>query len=145
MNLLGPCINPARPPIQLLGVADPNMLQRIAQTLDAMGVEEALVVHGSGLDEVALHGETRALRLSNGAIEELAIVPEDAGIERAPLQTVKGGEAAVPECSAGFSSVAVAKTRILQGSQLQFAGLSKGEHLFQCCIHPWMRMKVEVK
>jgi anthranilate phosphoribosyltransferase len=94
MNLLGPCINPARPPIQLLGVADPKMLRRIAQTLDAMGVEEALVVHGSGLDEVALHAETRALRLSNGAIEELEIAPEDAGLERAPLQTVKGGDAA---------------------------------------------------
>ena len=88
MNLLGPCINPARPPVQLLGVADPKMLRRIAQTLDAMGVEEALVVHGSGLDEVALHAETRALRLSNGAIEELEIVPEDAGLERAPLKTV---------------------------------------------------------
>ncbi|HET7281344.1 MAG TPA: anthranilate phosphoribosyltransferase, partial [Sphingomicrobium sp.] len=52
MNLLGPCINPARPPVQLLGVADPRMLRRIAQTLQAMGVSEALVVHGSGLDEV---------------------------------------------------------------------------------------------
>ncbi len=94
MNLLGPCINPARPPVQLLGVADPKMLRRIAQTLDAMGVEEALVVHGSGLDEVALHAETRALRLSNGTIEELEIVPEDAGLERAPLKTVTGGDAA---------------------------------------------------
>jgi anthranilate phosphoribosyltransferase len=94
MNLLGPCINPARPTVQLLGVADPKMLRRIAQTLDAMGVEEALVVHGSGLDEIALHAETRALRLSNGAIEEVEIVPEDAGLERAPLQTVKGGDVA---------------------------------------------------
>lgn len=94
MNLLGPCINPARPPVQLLGVADPKMLRRIAQTLDAMGVEEALVVHGSGLDEVALHGETRALRLSNGMIEEMEIVPEDAGLERAPLKTVTGGDPA---------------------------------------------------
>ena len=66
MNLLGPCINPARPPVQLLGVADPKMLRRIAQTLAAIGVREALVVHGSGLDEVALHGETRAIRLSDG-------------------------------------------------------------------------------
>src|SRR4030095_9636040 len=47
MNLLGPCINPARPPVQLLGVADPKMLRRIAQTLDAMGVEDALGVHGT--------------------------------------------------------------------------------------------------
>src|SRR4029079_13799884 len=94
MNLLGPCINPARPPVQLLGVADPKMLRRIAQTLDAMGVEEALVVHGGGLDEIALHAETRALRLSNGMIEELEIVPEDAGLGRAPLKTVTGGDAA---------------------------------------------------
>jgi plastocyanin len=55
------------------------------------------------------------------------------------------GEVVVPECDGGFSKVSIAKTRILQGSQLQVTGLSKGEHLFQCCIHPWMRMKVEVK
>jgi anthranilate phosphoribosyltransferase len=92
MNLLGPCINPARPPVQLLGVADPKMLRRIAQTLAAMGVEQALVVHGSGLDEVALHAETRAIRLSGTEIEELQITPEDAGIERAPLTAVAGGD-----------------------------------------------------
>lgn len=55
------------------------------------------------------------------------------------------GEDTVPECSGGFSRVEVARTRLLQGSQLQLTGLSKGEHLFQCCIHPWMRTKVEVK
>jgi len=93
MNLLGPCVNPARPPVQLLGVADPKMLRRITLTLDAIGVEEALVVHGSGLDEIALHGETRALRLSNGAITELEITPEDAGLQRAPLNVVTGGGA----------------------------------------------------
>jgi anthranilate phosphoribosyltransferase len=98
MNLLGPCINPARPSVQLLGVADPKMLLRIAQALDAMGVDEALVVHGSGLDEVALHGETRAIRLSNGELTDLVIVPEDAGLERAPLSVVTGGE--VPENAA---------------------------------------------
>jgi plastocyanin len=52
---------------------------------------------------------------------------------------------AIPECSGGFGSVAVAKTRILQGSHLDITGLSKGKHLFQCCIHPWMRMEVDVK
>jgi hypothetical protein len=58
---------------------------------------------------------------------------------------LNGGEETVSECAGGFSRVEVARTRILQGSQLQIAGLSKGEHLFQCCIHPWMRTKVEVK
>jgi anthranilate phosphoribosyltransferase len=94
MNLLGPCINPARPPVQLLGVADPKMLRRIAQTLAAMGVDEALIVHGSGLDEVALHGDTRAIRLSGGDMEELEITPEEAGLERAPLKVVTGGDVA---------------------------------------------------
>jgi plastocyanin len=55
------------------------------------------------------------------------------------------GEATVPECAGGFKNVAVAKTRMLQGSQTQVTNLSKGEHLFECCIHPWMRVKVEVK
>jgi plastocyanin len=61
------------------------------------------------------------------------------------IKDLNGGEDMVPECAAGFKNVAVAKTRILQGSQLQITGLSKGEHLFQCCIHPWMRVKAEVK
>jgi plastocyanin len=52
------------------------------------------------------------------------------------------GENTVPECAGGFSK---AKTRILQGSHVQITGLSQGEHLFECCIHPWMRVKVEVK
>jgi plastocyanin len=58
---------------------------------------------------------------------------------------LNGGEQTVPECAGGFSNLAVARTRILQGSQLLIPRLSKGEHLFECCIHPWMRVKVEVK
>jgi anthranilate phosphoribosyltransferase len=95
MNLLGPCVNPARPPVQLLGVADPRLLRRIAQTLAAIGVKEALVVHGSGLDEVALHAETRAIRLSAGELTEIELTPEQAGLKRAPLSSVIGGDATV--------------------------------------------------
>ncbi|WP_344695555.1 anthranilate phosphoribosyltransferase [Sphingomonas rosea] len=94
MNLLGPCVNPARPPVQLLGVADVRMLRRIAQVLQALGVEQALVVHGSGLDEVALHGETRAIRLSGGELEELTLSPEDAGFEPVALHALEGGDPA---------------------------------------------------
>lgn len=103
MNFLGPCINPARPPVQLLGVADPTKLRRIAETLDAMGVERALIVHGGGLDEVALHDETRCIRLDQGEISELTITPEDAGVERAPLIAVTGGEA--PENAARLTAL----------------------------------------
>jgi anthranilate phosphoribosyltransferase len=78
--------------VQLLGVADPRMLRRIAQTLQAMGVSQALVVHGSGLDEVALHGETLAIRITDGEISNCVISPEDAGLERAPVSVVTGGD-----------------------------------------------------
>ena len=91
MNLLGPCINPARPRVQLLGVADPHMLGRIAEVLAAMGVSHALVVHGSGLDEVALHGPTRAIRVSGADREDIELTPEQAGLERVPLSVVPGG------------------------------------------------------
>jgi hypothetical protein len=50
-----------------------------------------------------------------------------------------------PECAGGFANVAVARTRILQGSSVNIANLSKGDHHFQCCIHPWMHMTVTVK
>jgi plastocyanin len=61
------------------------------------------------------------------------------------IPLLNDGQATVPECSGGFSNVAVAKTRILQGSQVQITGLSKGTHHFECCIHPWMRMDIDVK
>jgi plastocyanin len=51
----------------------------------------------------------------------------------------------VPECSGGFKNIAVARTRVIQGSRLDVIGLSKGKHLFECCIHPWMRIEVDVK
>jgi anthranilate phosphoribosyltransferase len=91
MNVLGPCLNPAEPPVQLLGVAEARLLEPVAATLASLGVERALVVHGAGLDEVALHGPTEAVRLHEGAFERLTIAPEDVGFERAPLATIQGG------------------------------------------------------
>jgi anthranilate phosphoribosyltransferase len=91
MNLLGPCLNPARPKIQLLGVADPLLLRPIAETLNALGVERALVVHGSGLDEIALHGFTQAVSLNDGLFEDIEITPEQAGLRRVPAERIVGG------------------------------------------------------
>jgi anthranilate phosphoribosyltransferase len=91
MNMVGPCVNPAEPNVQLLGVADPALLEPVARTLAALGVARALVVHGSGLDEIALHGETQAVRVRCGALEHLTIRPEEAGLERRPVQVLRGG------------------------------------------------------
>ena len=91
MNLLGPCLNPARPSVQLLGVADERQLRPIAETLRALGVGRALVVHGSGLDEIALHGPTRAILVSAERLEEIEITPEQAGLKPQPLERIIGG------------------------------------------------------
>jgi anthranilate phosphoribosyltransferase len=93
MNVLGPCLNPAEPPVQLLGVARPELIEAVASTLAALGVETALVVHGSGLDEVALHGPTQAARLSHGRIERVTLTPEQGGFERLPVSAIEGGDA----------------------------------------------------
>jgi len=61
------------------------------------------------------------------------------------IDGLNSGQQTAPECSGGFGNVAVARTRILQGSSVNVSGLSKGEHQFQCCIHPWMRVTVQVK
>ena len=58
---------------------------------------------------------------------------------------LNNNETPVTECINGFGDVAVARSRTLQGSTLLVTGLSKGTHYFQCCIHPWMRVKVEVQ
>jgi anthranilate phosphoribosyltransferase len=91
MNLLGPCLNPAAPPVQLLGVAEARLIEPIARTLAALGVERALVVHGAGLDEIAGHAPTQAALVADGRIERINLAPEDAGLRRRPLATLSGG------------------------------------------------------
>jgi anthranilate phosphoribosyltransferase len=92
MNLLGPLVNPARPPVQMVGVYDPRLCRPLAQTLGLLGCEAALVVHGSGLDEIALHGPTAAALYRDGGVIELVLRPEQAGLDTLPLGQLAGGE-----------------------------------------------------
>ncbi|WP_350609063.1 anthranilate phosphoribosyltransferase, partial [Pseudoalteromonas sp. 41-MNA-CIBAN-0057] len=57
-NILGPLANPAAPDVQLLGVYDESLCLPMAQTLHTLGTKRAMIVHGSGTDEIALHGPT---------------------------------------------------------------------------------------
>lgn len=91
-NALGPLVNPAAPPYQLVGVYQPQLCQPIAEALGLLGCRGALVVHGSGLDEVALHGPTSAARLVEGRVETLTLTPEQAGLTRRPVTDLIGGE-----------------------------------------------------
>lgn len=93
-NLLGPLLNPTRPQVQLMGVYDESLIQPIAETMDKLGVKRALIVHGSGLDEVALHGDTKVAELNNGMISEYTVSPEDFGVQRYDVAELRGGDAA---------------------------------------------------
>lgn len=80
-NLLGPLTNPARPDYALIGVYDPALLMTMAQTLKGLGVKRAFVVHGAGLDEVAVHGVTHAVALTEaGELVPKQFRPADFGV-----------------------------------------------------------------
>jgi len=89
-NLVGPIANAARPPWQMMGIYDPALCEAAARTLQLLGREVALVVHGSGLDEVALHGPTTGVLLQGGEIRQVTITPEEAGLTPAPVEALTG-------------------------------------------------------
>lgn len=91
-NILGPLINPARPAYHLLGVYAPELVKTYAETAVALEHQHSFVVHGSGLDEVALHGETQVAEIKNGKIEYFTLTPEDFGLKAQSLESLRGDE-----------------------------------------------------
>lgn len=90
-NILGPLVNPAQPPLQILGVYTPDLLLPMANALRQIGVKHAFIVHGSGLDEVALHGDTMVAELYNNEINQYTLSPADFGVKKSDLDDIKGG------------------------------------------------------
>ncbi|ELZ55535.1 MULTISPECIES: anthranilate phosphoribosyltransferase [unclassified Haloferax] len=90
-NVLGPLTNPAGADAQVLGVYDADLVPVIAESLSHMPVERALVVHGSGMDEIALHDATTVAEIDGDEITEYTLTPADLGLERAPIEAVAGG------------------------------------------------------
>jgi anthranilate phosphoribosyltransferase len=92
-NLIGPLANPARVRRQLVGVYDKEWTEPLAKVLGELGGERAWVVHGDGLDEIAISGPTRVAILSDGKVSVRDIGPEDAGLSWSPLSALAGGTA----------------------------------------------------
>ncbi|ELZ33470.1 anthranilate phosphoribosyltransferase [Halogeometricum pallidum JCM 14848] len=90
-NVLGPLTNPAGAQAQVVGVYDPDLVPVLARALTKMSVERALVVHGSGMDEIALHDETVVAEVDGENIEEYTLSPADLGLDSAPVSEVGGG------------------------------------------------------
>ena len=94
-NLLGPLTNPAGAQAQVLGVFSAEVISLVAATLAELGVERAFVVHGAGgLDEISLAGETLVAEVRDGAVRRFTVTPEEFGVARAPLESLRGGSAA---------------------------------------------------
>ena len=93
-NFLGPVTNPAGVRRQVVGVSDAAMARRIAEVLQHLGCERALVVHGSdGLDELTIAAASTVHDVTPDTIETYEVSPEQLGLDRAPVSALAGGDA----------------------------------------------------
>ena len=92
-NILGPLTNPAAAQRQLIGVAFPQLGEKMAEVMRLLGSERTLVVHGTGgLDEIALDGETTVWELLDGNVETWTFRPDDTGLGRWSVDDLRGGD-----------------------------------------------------
>lgn len=105
-NVLGPLVNPAHPPIALIGVYSQELVLPIAETLCVLGYQRAAVVHSGGMDEVSLHATTIVAELCNGKIKHYQLTADDFGLTPYTQEELMGG---TPEENRDIL------TRLLQG------------------------------
>ncbi|WP_087116853.1 anthranilate phosphoribosyltransferase [Corynebacterium urinipleomorphum] len=92
-NTLGPLLSPGRPEYQIMGIANPALGQTIAETMRELGRGRAMIVHGSGTDELAVHGETLVWELDReGNLEHYTLSPDDMGLPTYSLEELEGGD-----------------------------------------------------
>lgn len=93
-NLLGPITNPAGASVQVLGVYDQSLTDKIAHVLRKLGAQEVYVVCGEGtFDEISICSPTRVSHLKESKVETFTMTPEQYGFERASLSDIVGGDA----------------------------------------------------
>ncbi len=92
-NLLGPLSNPASAKRQVMGVYDPRLLAPLAEVLGRLGATRAWTVHGQGLDELTTTGSTEVAEWRDGSVRTFTVSPEDAGLPRAGIADLRGGDA----------------------------------------------------
>ncbi|MDM9379386.1 anthranilate phosphoribosyltransferase [Chlorogloeopsis sp. ULAP01] len=92
-NLLGPLVNPLRPTAQVIGIFDPKLLLTVAQALQRLGTQQAIVLHGrEKLDEAGLGDFTDLAVLSAGEVQLTTVNPQELGLTPAPITALKGGD-----------------------------------------------------
>jgi len=92
-NLLGPLVNPLKPTGQVMGVYDGQLVPIVAEAIQQLGVQRAIVLHGrEGLDEAGLGDITDLGIVENNSTTSIEINPETLGLSTAPISELRGGE-----------------------------------------------------
>lgn len=108
-NLIAPLTNPVELDTQLLGIYQRDRLEMIAAALHKLGRNRAVVVNGAGyMDEASLAGENHVVLMDQGELKSLILTPEDVGLNRYPLDAVRGGDA---------ETNAIILQRVLEGEE----------------------------
>jgi anthranilate phosphoribosyltransferase len=93
-NLLGPVTNPAGASVQVLGVYEQSLTEKIALVLKRLGTKEAFVVCGEGtFDEISICGSTKVSHLKKNNVRTFQMTPEEYGFKRAAVEEIVGGDA----------------------------------------------------
>ncbi|MET0086692.1 MAG: anthranilate phosphoribosyltransferase [Sedimenticola sp.] len=94
-NVLGPLTNPAGAPNQVLGVFSDELLDPMANVLQKLGSNHVMVVHArDGLDEISVGEKTEVAELKDGRVRRFSVQPEDFGMNRTPIDSLKAADAA---------------------------------------------------
>jgi anthranilate phosphoribosyltransferase len=115
-NCLGPLVNPAEAPYQLLGVGRPEWLDPLAGALVRLGVRRAFLVHGrDGLDEVSLSAPTLVREVHGGRVLEREWNASDFGLAPCALAelAVEGPEQSAAAVRAVLEGSDGPRTRIV--------------------------------
>jgi len=93
-NLLGPLLNPAGAQRQIIGVYRPALTETFAEVLQLLGCQHALIFSGEdGLDEISVSHRTKVTELKEGTVRTTYLEPESFGIQRKPMDHLRGGDA----------------------------------------------------
>ena len=94
-NILGPLVNPAQPPLHLVGAFSLDVAGLMADTFQGLPIERAFVVHGAeGWDEPTPIGPFTMFDVRPGQVSRSVRSPEQYALERCRPADLAGGNAA---------------------------------------------------
>ncbi len=88
-NLIGPLSNPGDVKRQLIGVCEPRLTNLFARVLRRFEIERAMIVHGSGLDELTLTGQNQITELNDRSIRSYTLEPKDIGLNEITVKDIR--------------------------------------------------------